>query len=128
MKKSGIIGVFIVAITIGVIIVVLNFGAKTGQFKQAIENEGGKYTISGQLNMNKPIVFNPSQPNITEFFMKDNEGQECKVILNKEKPEGFERSESLVVTGRMEGNTFMATDLLMKCPSKYNETKHVSNK
>lgn len=120
----GIVFVFIIAITIGSIIVVLNFGSKTGQFKEAKENQGSKYTVSGQLNMNKPIVYDPSQPNITEFFMTDNEGIECKVILNKEKPEGFERSESLVVTGRIEGDKFMATDLLMKCPSKYNEKKH----
>lgn len=53
--------------------------------------------------------------------MKDNEGREEKVILLKPKPQDFELSEQLVLTGTMKDDTFIASDMLMKCPSKYND-------
>jgi cytochrome c-type biogenesis protein CcmE len=37
------------------------------------------------------------------------------------KPQDFERSEQIVLTGKMKGDEFVATDILMKCPSKYKD-------
>ena len=53
--------------------------------------------------------------------MKDNEGKEEKVVLRKAKPQDFERSEQIVLTGKVEKGQFIATDMLMKCPSKYKD-------
>jgi cytochrome c-type biogenesis protein CcmE len=52
--------------------------------------------------------------------MRDNEGTDCKVVLHKTEPQDFERSEQIVLIGKMEGQEFQASDILMKCPSKYN--------
>jgi cytochrome c-type biogenesis protein CcmE len=41
-------------------------------------------------------------------------------VLNGAKPQDFERSEKLVLIGKMENDTFYASKILMKCPSKYN--------
>ena len=41
--------------------------------------------------------------------------------MNKPKPQDFERSESVVVTGEMRNNEFVANEILMKCPSKYKD-------
>jgi cytochrome c-type biogenesis protein CcmE len=38
-----------------------------------------------------------------------------------EKPQDFERSEQIVLTGKMRGEDFVASDMLMKCPSKYKD-------
>ena len=38
----------------------------------------------------------------------------------KSKPQDFEKSEQIVVIGKMEAGNFVASDILMKCPSKYN--------
>jgi cytochrome c-type biogenesis protein CcmE len=57
--------------------------------------------------------------------MKDQDGQSRKVILDKSKPQGFEMSESVVIIGRADGEVFRAEELLMKCPSKYNEENHM---
>ena len=46
---------------------------------------------------------------------------EYKVVFDGAKPQDFELSEQIVVTGRMKDDTFIATDLLMKCPSKYKD-------
>jgi len=53
--------------------------------------------------------------------MTDKEGKECKVVLNQSKPQDFERSEEIVLKGKAVGEEFHATDMLMKCPSKYND-------
>jgi cytochrome c-type biogenesis protein CcmE len=45
-----------------------------------------------------------------------------KVMFNDTKPQDFEKSEQIVVIGKVVGNEFHVAkgDLLMKCPSKYN--------
>ena len=43
------------------------------------------------------------------------------VEYNGAKPRDIERSEKIVITGRMEGEVFKASKILMKCPSKYVE-------
>jgi len=55
--------------------------------------------------------------------MKDNKGEERKVVFTGTKPEDFERSEQLVLTGTMVGQEFHASKILMKCPSKYTQDK-----
>jgi cytochrome c-type biogenesis protein CcmE len=50
----------------------------------------------------------------------DNAGIETKVTYNGSKPQDFERSEQIVITGKYQGNQFYADKILMKCPSKYN--------
>jgi len=41
------------------------------------------------------------------------------VVFPGTKPQDFERSEQIVLTGKMKGNEFHASHILMKCPSKY---------
>ncbi|HLR33686.1 MAG TPA: cytochrome c maturation protein CcmE [Fodinibius sp.] len=56
------------------------------------------------------------------FYMKDEDGNVRRVIYPKSKPNNFEQATQLVVIGKAEGDIFYAEDMLMKCPSKYNET------
>ena len=56
------------------------------------------------------------------FYMTDKkDGKESRVIYKSAKPQDFERSEELVLTGYHDGTDFIATDMLMKCPSKYKD-------
>jgi cytochrome c-type biogenesis protein CcmE len=89
-------------------------------FEQATTGE--KLKIAGQLAKDKEMIYNPEQdPNHFSFFMRDNNGEERKVVLNGAKPQDFELSEQLVVTGRMGDDAFYASEILMKCPSKYKD-------
>ena len=73
------------------------------------------------LKKTKEFIYNPeSNANVFGFYLVDNEGVEKKVMYNGTKPQDFERSEQIVVIGKMEGDEFHANQLLMKCPSKYN--------
>jgi cytochrome c-type biogenesis protein CcmE len=89
-----------------------NIAAKSGQSSK----------IVGQLAKDKPMVYDAeNKPNEFSFYMKDNEGLVKQVILNKPKPQDFEMSEQIVVTGKMKGDVFEAHEILMKCPSKYKD-------
>jgi len=76
----------------------------------------------GHWEKSKGMYYDAAKdPNHFAFFMKDEKGVVNKVVLNGSKPQDFERSEKLVLIGKMENNTFYASKILMKCPSKYND-------
>lgn len=90
-------------------------------FAQAVET-GELVKISGQLAKDKTMYYDAEKdPNYFSFYMIDAEGAEKKVVLKASKPQDFERSEQVVVTGKMRDDEFVATDMLMKCPSKYKD-------
>lgn len=122
MKKLHILGIVIIAVAIGAILSALSDSGTYADFSQAFSNKGDEYHVVGALNKEKPQVYNPEEnPNLFTFYMVDNNGVEKKVNLHKSKPQDFERSEQIVLIGKASGDTFEARDLLMKCPSKYNE-------
>jgi len=59
--------------------------------------------------------------NTFSFFMKDEKGNEMKVICEGVMPNNFESATSVVVTGSYKNGYFHAKDILTKCPSKYEE-------
>lgn len=91
-------------------------------FAEAFENPDKEYHVVGTLDRSAEIIYEPEvNPNLTGFTMIDNKGEKRTVWLNKSKPQDFERSESLVLIGKAQGDEFHAGDMLMKCPSKYKE-------
>lgn len=89
---------------------------------QEAGSSGARVKVVGVLAKEKPMEYNPEvNPNLFRFYMKDNKGEEKQVVLAKAKPQDFERSEQIVVTGSMKGDAFYADEILMKCPSKYKE-------
>jgi cytochrome c-type biogenesis protein CcmE len=54
--------------------------------------------------------------------MTDDEAREVPVEYQGSKPNNFELAESIVVKGKMENGIFVASDILTKCPSKYEGT------
>lgn len=81
-----------------------------------------KVKVAGKLIKNKPMIYDPvANPNLFTFFLKDQNGKEVLVNLLKPKPQDFELSEQVVVTGEMQGEAFVANEVLMKCPSKYKD-------
>jgi cytochrome c-type biogenesis protein CcmE len=78
--------------------------------------------IAGQLAKDKEMYYDPAKdPNYFTFFIRDNKGEERKVVLLAAKPKDFEMSEQIVVTGKLKGEEFIASDVLLKCPSKYKD-------
>ena len=123
MKRSSIIGIVIIAIAIGVIMSTYADSSTYGTFSDAQETQKELHVV-GKLQLNKELVYNPQvDANYFSFYMTDNNGKECKVVFAGSKPQDFERSEQIVLTGKMVGDSFQATKILMKCPSKYTDDK-----
>jgi len=121
MKKIHIIAIILIAVSLAVIVSTISNSSTYAPFSTAIENEGKTFHVVGKVNLNKDFVYNPeANANIFGFYMIDNEGLEKMVLYNGSKPQDFERSEQIVVVGKIEGQEFHASQLLMKCPSKYN--------
>lgn len=121
MKRSSIIGMIVIAIAIGVIMSTYADSSTYGTFSDAVESQKELHVV-GVLQKEKELVYDPQvDANYFSFYMIDNDGKECKVVFAGAKPQDFERSEQIVLTGQMVGDSFQANKILMKCPSKYTE-------
>lgn len=124
MKKLHIVGIIIIALAIGVIFVSLKNTSTYADFAEAISNPGKEFHVVGKLDKSQPQIYDPKL-NADQFIFTliDNKGLSKQVVLHKSKPQDFEKSEQIVLIGKMEGNDFHANEILMKCPSKYNDGK-----
>lgn len=122
MKKLHIIAIIIIAVAIGVIFVSLKNTSTYADFTEAMANPDKEYHVVGKLDKTQPQIYEP-RVNADEFLfsMIDNKGVVKQVVLHKSKPQDFEKSEQIVLIGKMQGDNFHANDILMKCPSKYND-------
>ncbi len=121
MKKSHLIAIVCVIAAIAVIMSAAGETSSYATFSQASEH-GDRVQVVGELAKERPIVYDPQvNPNYFSFYVRDVEGRTEKVVLLQAKPQDFEMSEQVVVTGEMMDGQFVATDLLMKCPSKYKD-------
>lgn len=91
-------------------------------FEQA-ENRSSSHVV-GTWDDSKEWGFSRETMRFT-FHMKDEDGNVRRVIYPRPKPNNFEQATQLVVIGEMRDNTFYANDMLMKCPSKYNDADEV---
>jgi cytochrome c-type biogenesis protein CcmE len=123
MKTTHILGLIVIAIAIGAILYTLGDSSTYANFSVAANNAGKEYHVVGKLEKNKPFEYNPQvNANLFTFFMTDNNGLERKVMFNGSKPQDFEKSEQIVVVGKiLENGDFACSKILMKCPSKYND-------
>ncbi len=121
MKKSHIIAFIAIVAAVSIIVIGSKDVTTYGDFSMA-ENAPGSVKIAGTLDLNKPIHFDIEEdPNSFSFYMNDKANNRKKVIVSMAKPQDFEQSESIVVTGKLKGDTFYAHDILLKCPSKYKD-------
>lgn len=133
MKKIHIFGVAIIAVAIGIIVSTAGDASTYVNFTQAAElaqsGDNGSIHVVGKLkkDANGQIVemaYQPElDPNYFVFKLLDNNNLEQKVIYRSPKPQDFDKSEQVVVIGRMEKDHFEAEKILLKCPSKYNNEK-----
>lgn len=124
MKKIHIVGIIVIAVAIAVIITSLKDNTSYADFKEAMASPGTEFHVVGKLNKEVPVEYDPRvNADQCAFYMKDNNGLEERVVLHKSVPQDFQRSEQIVLIGKMENGEFHANDILMKCPSKYNNGK-----
>ena len=129
MKKSNIFILAIIAIAAAIIFsttadasVYVGFGEAR---QRAAEGNTTKVHVVGKLPRNgqkQPLglEYDPlTDPNYFAFTLVDTNRVAQRVIYNNPKPQDFDASEQVVITGCMKGQIFMADNILLKCPSKY---------
>ncbi|GCD79062.1 cytochrome c maturation protein CcmE domain-containing protein [Schleiferia thermophila] len=120
MKKSNILLLIFIAVAIGAVVATISDSSTYVTFEKAEKNPGKVYTVIGQLNRDKPMDFD-ARAGVFSFYAIDKEGESRKVLYFKPKPTDFERSEDITMKGFATDTAFIADDILLKCPSKYNE-------
>jgi cytochrome c-type biogenesis protein CcmE len=121
MKKSHIVALIVIAAAVAAILTTVAQSSTYATFSAAQAKEGKVFHVAGTLNRDKERIYNPHvDANLFTFYMRDSDGADRKVLLNSAPPQEFEKSEQIVVIGKMKGDEFHASSILMKCPSKYN--------
>lgn len=124
MKKSHIvILVGIAAAIVGILVYGVDFSTYS-TITAAQKNPGKFVHIIARLDTAQPMEYDPvNNPNFLSFYAVDSLGGRTKVIYHNSKPTDIEKSERLVLKGKMEKDHFDCSDILLKCPSKYKDDK-----
>jgi cytochrome c-type biogenesis protein CcmE len=121
MKKSYILALALIGAAIFLLISASKDFSTYSGFESATKN-GGLVKIVGQLAKDQEIYYQPeTDANLFSFYLKDKDGVTKKVVLRAPKPQDFELSEQVVLTGIMKADIFEAKSMLLKCPSKYKD-------
>ena len=131
MKKTHILAILVIAAAIGIIVSTAGDASTYVSFDQAFQMASAGNTTSihvvGELkkDSNGQIIgLEKSPDNLSfSFVLKDEANKEQTVFYNEPMPPDFTRSEKIVVIGGFHGDRFVASKILLKCPSKYQEQK-----
>ncbi len=121
----------VIAVAIGIIVSTADDASTYVGFSEAwaMSTSGNKKEIHvvGQLKKDPNghiIGIKEGEDKVSfSFIMVDDEGKEQQVNYNQPMPPDFTRSEKVVVIGSYKGDTFNASKIILKCPSKYQEDK-----
>lgn len=130
MKKSHILLLIFIAAAI-VSLLVFSVDFSTYDTLESAKNKPGKFVhVIAKLDKKKPIEYDPiKNPNYLVFYATDTMGKESvKIIFHNSKPDDLEKSERLVLKGKMENGYFDCKNILLKCPSKYKDDKKTLEK
>ena len=86
-------------------------------FQTAISSHK-KVQVKGEWLKEKEAIFDPART-VFVFYMQDDNGREMKVVFDGARPNNFEIANAIVVKGRYQEGYFHASEILTKCPSKY---------
>lgn len=131
MKKSHLLILTVIAIAIGILVTTAGDVSQYVSFKEArelaAEGNATKVHVVGRLprDAQKNIMgleYNPTlDPNYFAFTLVDTNRIAQRVVYFNPKPQDFDKSEQVVITGSMRNDVFVADKILLKCPSKYVE-------
>ena len=119
MKKSYIIGTVVIIAALAVTM----FSFKSTLTSYVTINEakaGGQHVQVAGVLVDGSTGYDVDN-NLLIFSLKEPAGDEMIVHYNKSKPANFENADKIVAVGKYDKTrqVFVANELLVKCPSKY---------
>ena len=118
MKVKVVVGGLV--IILGLVLGIVNFfdsNVEYGDFAKAKQSQK-KIQVKGEWVKDMESSFDAEKIQYT-FYLKDDSGEIQKVVLDGARPNNFELANSVVVKGKYMNDHFHATEVLTKCPSKY---------
>lgn len=129
MKKTHIIALVFIAASIAVLISFMGDVTTYDTVASAKEKPGKFVHLIAKLDKTQPMEYDPvKNPNYLSFTAIDTLGNAIKVVYHSNKPTDMEKSERLVLKGKVQDDHFECKDILMKCPSKYKDDPNAANK
>ncbi len=124
MKKTHIIILVAIAVAIGALIMMSADFSTYDTIGSAKQKQGKFVHLIARLDKSVPLEYDPAKnPNYLSFTAIDSLGGRAKVVYLNTKPAELEHSERIVLKGKMQGDVFECSDILLKCPSKYKDDK-----
>lgn len=123
MKKTHIVLLVLIAAAIGVLIASMGDLSTYDSIESARNKKGSFVHLIAKLDKDKTVQYDAlKDPNYLSFHVVDSLGASTKVIyLKGQPPTDMEKSERMVLKGSMNDTAFLCDDILIKCPSKYQE-------
>jgi cytochrome c-type biogenesis protein CcmE len=129
MKKTHIVLLVLIAAAIAVLISYTGNLSTYETVASARQKEGKFVRLIAKVDKRQPREYDPiKDPNYMVFTAVDTLGNTTKVVYRNSKPTDFEKSERLVLNGKMQNGQFECKDMLMKCPSKYKDDPNAARK
>jgi cytochrome c-type biogenesis protein CcmE len=128
MKKTHIIILVLIAISIAVLISFMGDVTTYDTVTSAKEKPGKFVHLIAKMEKNTMQYDPVKDPNYLSFTAVDSIGNSIKVVYHNTKPTDIEKSERLVLKGKVEGDHFECRDILLKCPSKYKDDMNAAKK
>ncbi len=124
MKKIYIVALVVIAVVIALLISQLGNFSTYETIATAKAKPGKIVTVIAKLDT-ATMDYDPiKNPNYLAFEVQDTLGSRMNVVYHFEKPMDMEKSERIVLKGKMENGVFQIRDqsgILIKCPSKYKD-------
>jgi cytochrome c-type biogenesis protein CcmE len=126
MKKTHIVILVLIAAAIAVLVSYTGNLTTYETVASARQKEGKFVRLIAKVDKTQPVEYDAAKdPNYMSFTAIDTLGITTKVVFHNSKPPDFEKSERLVLNGKMQNGQFECRDMLMKCPSKYKDDPSV---
>lgn len=121
MKKTQIILLVLIAVSIAVLISFMGDVTTYDTVASAKQKQGKFVHLIAKMEKNS-LNYDPvTNPNYLSFNAVDTLGNSVKVVYHNPKPTDMEKSDRIVLMGRMQADHFECNEILLKCPSKYKD-------
>ena len=122
MKKTHIVALVLIAIAIAALISFMGDVTTYETISSAKQKPGKFVNLIAKMDKSQPMNYDPvKNPNYLTFTALDTLGNSIQVVYRNAKPTDMEKSERIVLKGKVENGVFECKDILLKCPSKYKD-------
>ena len=129
MKKTHIVALVLIAVAIAALISFMGDVTTYETIASAKQKPGKFVNLIAKMDKSQPMNYDPvKNPNYLTFTALDTLGNSIQVVYHNSKPTDMEKSERLVLKGKVENGVFECKDILLKCPSKYKDDANANSK